>query len=71
MYTSEYVQLPAIAGMPSRGSRCGFCIEPGRWTNAINKEEWKGMVILRKGETWGARTVYRAWVDEEEVKKRE
>lgn len=42
----------------TRGSRCGFCIEPGRYTDAVNRQNWKKQVVLRKGETYGSRLRY-------------
>lgn len=42
----------------SRGSRCGICIEPGRFTNAVNIPKWRQQVILRKGEVYGSRMRY-------------
>ena len=29
--------------------------------NAINDDRWRHMVVLKKGQVWGSRTVYRAW----------
>lgn len=60
-YTGKYIDVPAVGGLPARGARAGFCVEPSRWVNAVNVPEWRGQVVLRKGETYGARIVYRAW----------
>lgn len=60
-YTGKYVDVPAVGGVPARGARAGFCVEPSRWVNAVNVPEWKNQVVLKKGETYGARIVYRAW----------
>ena len=30
------------------GKRCGFCVEPSRFINAINHKEWSNQVILKK-----------------------
>ncbi|CAM1504045.1 Fc.00g016360.m01.CDS01 [Cosmosporella sp. VM-42] len=62
-YTGKFIDVPAVEGSPARGSRSGFCCEPGRWVNAINVPEWRDMVVLKKGETYGARIVYKAWAD--------
>ncbi|KAM5351821.1 hypothetical protein ACJ41O_004544 [Fusarium nematophilum] len=62
-YTGIGIDVPAVEGQPARGSRSGFCCEPGRYVNAINVPEWKNMVTLKKGETYGARIVYKAWAD--------
>lgn len=44
----------------------GFCVEPGRWVDAINSDvpDIKAQVVLKKGETYGSRVVYRGWSDE-------
>lgn len=60
-YTGKYVDVPAVEGAPARGARAGFCVEPSRWVNAVNVPEWKNQVVLKKGETFGARIVYKAW----------
>ncbi|PNY28858.1 Bifunctional protein gal10 [Tolypocladium capitatum] len=62
-YTGHYTDVPAVEGAPARGSRSGFCCEPGRFVNACNVPEWRGMMLLKKGETYGARIVYRTWAD--------
>lgn len=51
-YTGDGVQAPGFE------PRCGFCIEPGRYTDAINHEKWSSQVILHKGETYGSRIKY-------------
>lgn len=38
--------------------RCGFCIEPGRYVDAVNHEKWSTQVVLHKGKTYGSRTLY-------------
>ena len=60
-YTGRFIDVPAMDGMPERGPRSGMCIEASRYVNAINDDRWKHMVVLPKGQTWGSRTVYRAW----------
>ncbi|PSR88709.1 galactose mutarotase-like domain-containing protein [Coniella lustricola] len=62
-YTGKYIDIPAVGGLPARGARAGFCVEPSRWVNAVNEPEWKSQVLLKKGETYGARIVYKAWKD--------
>lgn len=47
-YTGDGVNTEAF------GPRSGFCVEPGRFINAINNEQWKSQVILRKGEVYGS-----------------
>jgi aldose 1-epimerase len=63
-YTGKYIDVPSVEGLPARGARSGFCVEPSRFVNAANVEEWKGQVLLKKGEVYGSRTVYRGWSDE-------
>ncbi|KAL6815767.1 galactose mutarotase-like domain-containing protein [Trichoderma sp. SZMC 28013] len=60
-YTGELTKVPAAEGLPARGARSAFCCEPGRWINAVNVPEWRDMVIVKKGETYGSRIVYKAW----------
>lgn len=60
-YTGKYVDIPAVEGAPARGPRCGLCVEPSRYVNAANVPEWRSMCLLRKGQKWGAKSVYKAW----------
>lgn len=62
-YTGEGIDVPAVEGALARGKRSGFCVEPSRWVNAINVDGWKGQMLLKKGETYGTRIVYKAWSD--------
>jgi len=64
-YTGKYIDVPEVDGVPARGPRSGFCVEPSRYVNAPNVDEWKGMVLLKKGKIYGSRTVYRAWSDKD------
>lgn len=60
-YTGKYIDVPAVDGVPARGARSGFCVEPSRFVNAINVDDWKSQVVVKKGEKYGARIVYRGW----------
>ncbi|KAK0713206.1 galactose mutarotase-like domain-containing protein [Lasiosphaeria miniovina] len=60
-YTGKYISVPEVAGVPARNARSGFCVEPSRYVNACNVDEWKGQMLLKKGEKYGCRIVYRAW----------
>ncbi|KAI9823279.1 MAG: hypothetical protein M1832_002503 [Thelocarpon impressellum] len=60
-YTGEHVDVPAVGAAPARRSRAGFCVEPGRYVDAVNVPEWRGMVVLRRGQVYGSRIVYTAW----------
>ena len=61
-YTGRFIGVPEMDGMPPRGPRSGMCIEASRYVNAVNDERLRNMVVLKKGQTWGSRTIYRAWV---------
>jgi aldose 1-epimerase len=60
-YTGKYIDVEAVEGAPKRGARAGFCVEPSRFVDAINREEWKSQVVLKKGEVYGSRVVYRGY----------
>lgn len=60
-YTGEGISNPAVDGCPERGPRAGFAFEPARYIDAANNPDWKPMVLLRKGQKFGSRIVYRAW----------
>lgn len=63
-YTGKYVDVAARPdGTPARGPRAGFCVEPSRFVDAINREEWRGMILVKKGETYGSKITYTAWKD--------
>lgn len=68
-YTGKYIDVPEVkdgAGgvkSPARGARSGFCVEPSRFVNAVNVPWWKSQVVLKKGEVYDARIVYKAWAD--------
>lgn len=63
-YTGKYIDVPAVEGMAARGKRSGFCVEPSRYVNAVNVPEWREQVLVKKGEVYGSRVVYRGWSDE-------
>ncbi|KAG6035970.1 hypothetical protein E4U41_005856 [Claviceps citrina] len=60
-YTGDFTDVPAVDGLSAKGGRSAFCCEPGRWVNAVNVPEWRSMTMLKKGETFGSRIVYKAW----------
>lgn len=62
-YAGRKINVPEMDGLPARGARSGMCIEASRYVNAINNEAWRQQVVLKKGQTWGSRTIYRAWVE--------
>ena len=57
--------MPAVENVEKRGARSGFCVEPSRYVNAVNVDEWREQVVLKKGEVYGSRIVYRGWSDNE------
>jgi aldose 1-epimerase len=61
VYDGSGINVPAVDGAPARGAHSGFCCEPSRYINAANTPEWKNQVLLKKGETYGARIVYKGW----------
>jgi aldose 1-epimerase len=63
-YTGKYIDVVEVEGQAARGKRSGFCVEPSRYVNAINEQEWRGQVLLKKGQTYASRIVYRGWSDE-------
>lgn len=63
LYAGRYIDVPAMGGAPARAARAGLCIEASRYVNAVNEDTLRHMVVLRRGEVWGSRTVYRGWAD--------
>ena len=64
-YTGEGIDVPELDDEDGKktakmGPRKGIAIEPSRYVDAP-REEWRGMCRLRKGEIFGARSVYKAW----------
>jgi aldose 1-epimerase len=62
-YTGKFIDVPEIEGAPARGPRSGFAVEPSRYINAVNEDAWRGMVVLKRGQQYGSKIVYRAWCD--------
>lgn len=67
-YTGDGIDVPELMTtqgekVPARGARSGLAIEPSRFVDCAGREEWRNMCLVRKGEKWGARTVYRAWCE--------
>ncbi|KAL1963810.1 hypothetical protein VTN77DRAFT_7741 [Rasamsonia byssochlamydoides] len=60
-YTGKYIDVPAVEGAPARGRGAGFCVEPSRYVNAPNEPAWRQMTLLKRGQIWGSRIVYKAW----------
>ncbi|GAO17738.1 uncharacterized protein UV8b_07405 [Ustilaginoidea virens] len=62
-YTGDFVNVPAVKGVSAKSCRSAFCCEPCRWVNAVNVPEWRSMSLLKRGQTYGSRIVYKAWSD--------
>lgn len=62
-YCGRFINVPAMDNMPARGPRSGMCIEASRYVNAVNDKKLRHMVVLKKGQVWGSRTIYRGWKD--------
>ena len=60
-YTGQFVDVAAIEDSPAKPPRAGICVEPQRYINAVNVPEWRNQVVLKRGETWGARSLYKSW----------
>ncbi|BDD63264.1 hypothetical protein MAP00_008178 [Monascus purpureus] len=60
-YTGEYIDVPQVEGAPPRGQCAGYCVKPGRYINAANKPAWRFMCLLKRGEVYGCKNVYKAW----------
>ena len=60
-YTGQFVDVAATEDSPAKPPRAGICVEPQRFINAINVPEWRNQVVLKRGEVWGARSLYKAW----------
>ncbi|KEY65395.1 hypothetical protein S7711_04292 [Stachybotrys chartarum IBT 7711] len=63
VYNGCGIDVPAVGNIPARRPYAGFCCEPGRYTNAANVPEWKNTVLLKKGDTYGSRIVYKGWAE--------
>jgi aldose 1-epimerase len=60
-YTGAHIDVPAVEGLPARGARAGFCVEPARYVNAVNVPEQRSQTVLKKGEKYGCKIIYRGW----------
>ena len=65
-YTGEGIDVEELekadgTKQQAMGARKGIAIEPSRFVDCAGRQEWRNMCTLKRGETWGARSVYRAW----------
>jgi len=51
-YTGQFVDVKASEHTPAVGPRSGFCVEASRYINAVNMDNCRGMVVLKKGQVW-------------------
>lgn len=58
---AEELERPDGTKAPAMGARKGIAIEPSRFVDCAGRPEWRGMCTMRKGDIWGARSIYRAW----------
>ena len=63
-YTGKYIDVPSVNGAPAHTEGAGFCVEPSRYVNAINEPGWRDMVLLKKGQIFGCKNVYKSWKSE-------
>ena len=52
LYTGDFINLGSYK------NRTGFCVEPKRYPDAINHENWRKQVVLSKGEVFGSISRY-------------
>lgn len=57
-YTGKHTDVKSYEGGKGYGNFSAFCLEPSRFVNAAGREEWRSQVLLKKGETFGARNRY-------------
>lgn len=60
-YTGNGIDVPEVNGVPAREKYAGFCVEPSRYVNAANVPAWRHMTVLKKGQVYGSKIVYKAW----------
>lgn len=72
-YTGDGLDVPSVNGAESgtanqhgldgkaRGRRAGIALEPSRYVDAVSRPEWRGQVLLKKGQVYGSKSRYVAW----------
>lgn len=53
VYTGDHINVKNF------GARLGIAVEPSRFVDAVNHDDWKLQVIVRKGETYGSKIEYK------------
>lgn len=61
VYTGDHVNIAATADSAAMPGRAGMCVEPSRYINAINVPAWESQVVLKRGQLWGSKIVYKSW----------
>ena len=62
-YTGNFIKSGVFTGKKSQdgvayGTHAGFCLESSRNPDAPNKPDWQSSVLLKKGDTYGSKTVF-------------
>ena len=70
LYTGEGIEMEELerengTKVPAMGARKGIAIEPSRFVDCPGRQQWRGMCTMKKGDIWGARSVYRAWKEKQ------
>lgn len=72
-YTGDGLDVPAVEGGTvsgpdqhgldgkARGKRAGVALEPSRYVDAVSRPDWRGQVLLKKGQIYGSKSRYVAW----------
>ncbi|KAG2227107.1 hypothetical protein INT45_003837 [Circinella minor] len=63
LYTGNFIKSGVFTGKKSQdgvpyGTHAGFCLESSRNPDAPNKPDWQSSVLLKKGDTYGSKTVF-------------
>ncbi|CAK7235660.1 hypothetical protein SBRCBS47491_009371 [Sporothrix bragantina] len=70
-YSGDGIDVPKVGladgrvGVPKRVPRSGIAVEPNRYVDAVNRPEWRSLVLLKRGVVWGCRNRYRVWADDQ------
>lgn len=54
-YSGDGIDVAAAKGQDRRGPRSGIALEPNRYVNAVNRKEWRSLVLLPRGGVWGCK----------------
>lgn len=60
-YSGDGINVSRVDSTSPRGPRSGIALEPNRYVDAVNREEWRSLVLLKRGEFWGAKSRFVAW----------